>query len=137
MLRRDYIQRMIEEYARVLAHVLGLSREGQHEEALNQLRTGTTTFFNIDPQLIHVLLPSQLLKLLIQDKGLTSGQIEVFAEGLRVEADMLLNTKPGDAKDRYVKALALYEYVEHSDPTNFSIVRRNAIEEIMYSISAL
>lgn len=137
MLRRDYIQRMIEEYARVLARVLGLSREGQQEAALNELRQGSLTFFNLEPQLIRVLEPSQLLKRLIQHDGLTTGQIEVFAEGLRMEADLLLNTQPAEAKDLYVKSLALYEYVEFTESSSFSISRRNAIEEIMFSISAL
>lgn len=137
MLRRDYIQRMIEEYARVLAHALGLSREGKNEEALKQLREGATAFFNLEPELVRVLLPSQLLKRLVQQDGLTPGQVEIFAEGLRLEADWLLNTQPAEAKDRYVKALALYEYVEREDSENFSIARRNAIEEIMFSISAL
>ena len=137
MLRRDYIQRMIEEYARVIEQALGLNDEGQRDEALKLLRQGTQSFFNLDPQLISVLAPSQLLMRLVKQDGLTAAQVEIFAQGLRLEADLLLNSKPGEAKDRYIKSLALFEYVEREDSANFSISRRNAIEELMYSISAL
>lgn len=128
---------MIEEYARVVAQALGLNNEGQRDEALKQLRQGTQSFFNLDPQLIGVLAPSQLLTRLVKEDGLTAAQVEIFAEGLRLEADLLLNSQPGEAKNRYIKSLALYEFVEREDSANFSISRRNAIEELMYSISAL
>lgn len=137
MLRRDYIQRMIEEYARVLAHALGLQAEGRGKEALKDLQAAYGTFFNEEPELIKMLVPSQLLKRLIEHDGLTTSQVEIFAQGLRIEADLLMDSDPREAKDRYVKALALYEYVEFTDSTSYSIPRKHAIEEIKYCISAL
>jgi len=136
MLRRDYIQRMIDEFAKVIGRALQQNADGRTEDALRSIRDSYSTFFNEDAQMIRLLMPSQLIRKLLDD-GFTVAQIEIFAEGVRTEADLLLNTEPGEAKDRYVKALALYEFVEHSDPGNYSIVRRNAIEEIRFSISAL
>lgn len=137
MLRRDYIQKMVEEFARVVAHVLQLNMEGKSEEALRRLRDSYTTFFNENPEMISALLPSQLLKKLVDGDGLTPGQIEVLAQGLRAEADLLMDSDQRQAKDRYVKALAFYEYAELNDQSNFSISRRNSIEEIKHCISAL
>ena len=137
MLRRDYIQKMIEEFARVVAAALKLNSDGNREEALKQLRASFAAFFNEDPELIRHLPPSSILKKLVTQDGLTPQQIETFAYGLRAEADMLLESDPAQAKDRYLKALALYEYAEVNDPDNYSIVRRHAIEEIKFSISAL
>lgn len=128
---------MIEEYARVLAYVLGLKTDGRESEALRELRNGYSTYFNEEHDVIRALHPTQLLKRLLDHHGLNLGQIEIFAQGLRTEADLLLQHEPAEAKDRYIKALALYEYVEFTDTTSFSIPRRHAIEEIMYSISAL
>lgn len=137
MLRRDYVQRMIEEFARVVAQVLKLNTEGNRNEALKRLHEAYSTFFNEDAQAVKLLAPSQLLKKLAEQDGLSPAQIEIFAAGLRAEADILLETDPSQAKDRYIKALALYEYAELNDEANFSVARRYAIEEIRYSISAL
>jgi HSP90 family molecular chaperone len=137
MLRRDYIQRMIEEYARVIAYALGLKQHGREEEAREELRNGWTVYFNEDPELITALAPSQLLKRLAEHHNLTLAQIEIFAEGLRTEGDLYVNTNGAFAKDRYIKALSLYEYVELNDSSSFSIPRRNAIEELVHCIPAL
>lgn len=136
MLRRDYVQRMIDEFAKVIGRALQLHADGRSEDALKSIRESYSTFFNEDAQLVRHLMPTQLIRKLLDD-GFTAAQIEIFAEGVRAEADLLLNSQPAEAKDRYIKALALYEYVEHVDTGNFSIVRRNAIEEIAFSISAL
>lgn len=137
MLRRDYIQRMIEEYARVIAHALGLKQQGREEDARQELRNGWSVYFNEDPELITVLAPSQLLKRLLEHHHLTLAQIEIFAEGLRTEGDLYVDLNGAFAKDRYIKALALYEYVEFLDTSSFSIPRRNAIEELRHCIPAL
>jgi hypothetical protein len=136
MLKRDYIQRMIDEFAKVIAHALQLNTNGRREEALRTIRESYSTFFGNEAALIDHLAPSQLIQKLLDD-GLTTGQLEIFAQGVRAEADLLLESDPRTAKERYVKALALYEYVEMHDHGNFSISRRNALEEISFSISAL
>jgi hypothetical protein len=136
MLRRDYIQKMIEEFAKVIAHALQLNTNGRGEEALRIIRDSYATFFGSDVELLDHLTPAQIISKLTTD-GMTPAQIEIFAEGLRTEADLLLATDQRTAKDRYVKALALYEHVESADTGNFSISRRNAMEEIRFSISAL
>jgi hypothetical protein len=136
MLRRDYIQRMIDEFAKVIASAMELNKNGRTDEALRTIHESYSAFFNEDAHIIRHLMPTQLIGKLLDD-GFTTGQIEIFAEGIRAEADLLLNTQPGEAKDRYIKALALYEFVEHADSGNYSVVRRYAIEEIKFSISAL
>lgn len=137
MLRRDYVQRMIDEFARVVGRALGLNQEGRREDALRLLQESYSAFFNEDTEMIGLLDPQQLLKRLVVQDGLSPAQIEIFASGLRAEADLLAESDPAQAKDRYFKALALYEYVEHNDVSNYSLARRYAIEEIRYSISAL
>lgn len=127
---------MIDEFAKVIGHALQLSSKGMREEALRTLRESYSTFFGEEAAMLDHLMPTKLIQKLLDD-GLTPGQIEIFAEGVRTEADLILETDPRTAKDRYVKALALYEYVESYDHGNFSISRRNAIEEIQFSISAL
>lgn len=128
---------MIEEFAKVVGEALQLHKEGRNEEALNQLRESYSAFFKEESELIRILHPGQLLKKLVMEDGLTPAQVEIFGKGLRAEADVLMETDPEQAKDRYVKALAFYEYAEQYDAGNYSVVRRNAIEEIKFSISAL
>lgn len=127
---------MIDEFAKVIAHALQLNANGRRDEALRLIRDSYATFFGSEASLFDHLAPGQLIKKLTDD-GLTTGQIEIFAQGVRAEADLLLESDPRTAKDRYVKALALYEHVEMHDHGNYSISRRNAIEEISFSISAL
>lgn len=137
MLRRDYVQKMIEEFARAVAHALKLNTDGSREEALKRLRESFAAFFHEDPELIRIMDPSQILKKLVTQDGLTPHQVETFAYGLRAEADILMETDQAQAKDRYLKALALYEYADIHDADNYSVVRKHAIEEIKFCISAL
>lgn len=137
MLRRDHILKMIEEFAKVVGQVLQLNNEGRKEDALHQLRQSYATFFREDPEMIRHLHPAQLLQKLVTQDGLQPRQIEIFAQGLRAEADILLESDPEQAKDRFVKALTFYEYADQHDADNYSLVRRNAIEEIKLNISAL
>ena len=37
MIRRDYIMRMVEEFGKFLAAIVGLKREGEYEEALKKI----------------------------------------------------------------------------------------------------
>ena len=127
---------MIDEFAKVLGHALQLNAGGRKDDALRSIRDAYSTFFEKEAHLIDHLLPAQLIRKLVED-GLTPGQVEIFAAGVRAEADLLMDKDQRVAKDRYVKALALYEYVELADGDNFSISRRNAIEEIRFCISAL
>lgn len=137
MLRRDYIQRMIEEYARVIAGALKLKQQGREDDARRELENGWLLYFNEEPHIISALVPSQLLKRLLDHHQLTLAQIEIFAEGLRTEADLYLDINGAFAKDRYIKSLALYEYAEMMDTSGYSIPRRNAIEELRHCIPAL
>ncbi len=127
---------MIDEFAKVLGTAMQLNAKGRRDEALRTIRDSYSTFFGNDAQMLDHLMPSQILRKLIED-GYTAAQIEVFAGGVRTEADLLMDSDQRAAKDRYVKSLALYEYVESADQGNFSISRRNAIEEIKFCISAL
>jgi hypothetical protein len=137
MLRRDYVQKMIEEFARAVAHALKLNTEGNKQEAIRRLRESFATFFNEDPEAIRHMHPSNVLKKLVTEDGLTPQQVETFAYGLRAEADILVEIDAGQAKDRYVKALALYEYADAQDTDNYSVSRKHAIEEVKSCISAL
>ena len=40
MIRRDYLERMIEEVAAAVAKAFGLAREGRHDDAMREIESG-------------------------------------------------------------------------------------------------
>lgn len=126
MLRRDYIQRMIEEFARVVARALGMKDSGQSEGAVNELRDAYRTWFALDVETIAGLSPEELTAKLAADPDFQMEKIEALAYGIKAEAELLSPVDPA-AADRREKALALFRYLEDTDKANFSFTRKAAI----------
>lgn len=57
VLRRDFIQRMIEQLAAVLAATLNLRRAGAHEEATRQLEEAARALVGLDLRMLEGLDP--------------------------------------------------------------------------------
>lgn len=129
MLRRDYIQRMIEEFARVVAYAIGLKVDGRNDDAVQELRNAYRTWFALDADTIASLSPEELVEKLSREENFPKEKIEALANGLRTESELLSPADPL-AMDRCAQALALYRYLEQVDAATFSFPRKEAIREL-------
>ncbi|CAN5273231.1 hypothetical protein BH09BAC5_BH09BAC5_11830 [soil metagenome] len=130
MFRRDYIQRMIEEFGKMIGHVMGLRAMNQEELALEELRAGYKTYFGLDAQIIHEYEPEKLIDILLSKEELKNPHLDAIARAIMTEGELLQEISPLQANDLRKKALLLFLHLEKSDHETFSITRKNAIEEL-------
>lgn len=128
MYRRDYIQRLLEELARSIHRSLGLRKEGRTDEALEQIREAYPSYFKIDAERIAYVEPEDLLTIFSGEFALKNEQVEALAMVLQAEGEVLsAKSDAVEARDRFQKALLLYEFLEQHDTRTFSVQRKNNI----------
>jgi len=130
MLRRDYIQRMIEEVARTLSRAMGMRKDGYGEEALRTVREAYRSFFALDAELLERLHPDDMLTFFSGQYELKPEQKEALSQVLEAEGALLEDRNAEEARDRFRKALNLLQHLESTDKTNFSIERRQRITRL-------
>jgi hypothetical protein len=130
MYRRDYIQRMIEEFARVLARAMGLRNQQLREDALNELAQSYHPFFGITPEVLYSLSPEALIDLIARENPLTPAQADALARALEMEALLHHKLDNAAASDRCHKALAIYGWLKTTDLPTFSIGRMQAEQRL-------
>ncbi|MEO5642674.1 MAG: hypothetical protein ABIQ40_10810 [Bacteroidia bacterium] len=130
LFRRDYIQRMIEEFGKMLGHVMGLKTMNQPELALDELRKGYKTYFGLDALFIRGIHKDELLEALLSKGELKSLHLEAIAQALMTEGELLHTTDLLLATDLRKKALLLYLHLEKHDNGTFSMIRKTAISEL-------
>ena len=108
MLQRDYLLRMIEQLAAVVAYVIALSDRGRQEEALNALSRAYGQLVGLDADLVRTLAADSLTALLRSGESLDAGKCLALAELLEREGDVCdRQGRPVDAGDRRVTALGV------------------------------
>ncbi len=109
MIRQDYLVRMIQQLAGVLAQIAGLRADGRHDEALEEIGDAYGRFAGLNPSLIHALGDEDLVALLRARGGLDPQRTYALAELLREEAEIFAEGgRPEEALPRDRKALRLY-----------------------------
>ena len=122
MIQKDYILRLIEEAAKVLAKALKLKNDGDYEQAKQILDEAYNDILKIDKNAALFVSNNEFIAYLTNGLQLEPGKIEIlanfFTEDASIEENIL--TK----KNLIEKALLLYKYIGESDKT-FSFERIN------------
>lgn len=135
MYRRDYIQRLIEEVARVLSRAMGLDKDGLHRQALETVREAYSSFFNLDAELLARLAPADMESFFTGQYELQNEQKNSLSHVLEAEGVLLQNTDKTESDDRFRKALVLLEHLEATDKGTFNMERRQRIENLKNRLS--
>lgn len=137
MYQRDYLLRMIEMAARLIAGILGLIRKKEFikaEEGLNDLYHD---ILREDAAFFRELPEEKLTKVLLEEHNYTNGHLEVLAELFNAEAELSLakgEIKESSAYSR--KALKLLEFIDTVERT-FSQERIDRMETIRNRIESI
>ena len=108
MIRKDYLMKLIEEAAYVMAKLMGLRKDGKDQEALHLLDETYDNFFKFEGKLLRYTDKEALLEILLHRENLSEEQLAVVADLLRNEAEVW--TDKGEwtqAKDVLEKALMI------------------------------
>jgi hypothetical protein len=121
---------MLEEFGKMLGHIMGLKAMNQEQLALEELRAGYKSFFGLDVEFIHGLAVENFVEALRSKTELTNKHLEAIAQAVMTEGELLHDVNPVSATELREKALALYLHLEESDKGTFSLTRKAAIDEL-------
>ena len=118
MLQRDYIMRMIEEFGKFLAAIVGLKREGKYEDALNKIDDVYKGMIDLEPKVLKSIDVDELLDFLQNEKQFNNQYLKMIAELLFEEGQIYHeNGDPISARNVLEKAKVLINYLMESDTT--------------------
>jgi hypothetical protein len=121
---------MLEEFGKMLGHIMGLKAMNQEQLALDELRAGYKSFFGLDVEFIHGLKVDNFVEALTSKTELTNRHLEAIAQAVMTEGELLHDADPVSAAELREKALALYLHLEESDSGTFSLARKAAVNEL-------
>jgi len=136
MYQKDYILRMIEMLGEILRAIFGMIRKGSFEEAQHSISEAYITMLRKDSAFFHQIAPEKLTSTLIEEHNYTNEHLEILAELLFAEAE-LLNVKGNMLESLlfYRKSLVLFEFVDKAYRT-YSEERLSKIDAIQKRISS-
>lgn len=136
MLKRDYIQRLIEEYAHTIAKAMGLQAQERNQEALELVRRGYHDYLQLDADVIDGLNATQIVEIMQQREVFTYGQMEIVASALKTEGELLLEVDSVKSRSKLQVALDLFLWIEQHDTANFSFHRKALVSSLQSALSA-
>jgi len=126
MLKRDYIERMATQIAKMIAELLGFDTS----ERLEYIKEVFDSMLDGDTGKLESLEGEELVNYLSETKGLQITEIELIANLLHQKGKTLLEMDiTALAKPNFKKALTLLEHVD-MEMDIFSMERRALIKEL-------
>ena len=123
MFKKDYLLRIIEEIIRIIGRILHLIKEGDFDKAEKMLKEAYELIeVNEDWKNISITALIQLM----EKKEFSYSKMEIIADLIKVEGDIVKAQGKEGYHDLYIKALAIYEYLDQNDVT-YSFERADKI----------
>ncbi len=118
MIRKDYIQKIIEEFAKALATIMGLKEDGEYGKALDKIDEAYVGTMDVDPKILRSIDESELVEFLQIEKQFDNQYLKMIAELLFEEGQVYVETgDPVSARNVLGKAKKLIEYLMENDAT--------------------
>ena len=138
MYQKDFIMRMIEMIADLIALILGLIKKGNLPQATKLLDNAYREFLKKDASFFRSLSKDKLTKELLTEHNYTNDHLKILSELFFAEGE--LNIVKGDKENGlsyYEKSLILLEFTEQNS-NSFSLSNQSKIsllkEKIRISI---
>jgi hypothetical protein len=118
MFQRDYILRLIEEFARFMAAMAGLKSEGKLDDALTLIEETCRDLLNLEPRVIKSLHPDEMIPFLQNEKGMKNEALKMVGELLYEEGMIYVeNGDPVSTANVLEKSKVLILYLMEHDST--------------------
>ncbi len=137
MLKRDFILRMIEMLAELIAGILGLIKKGKLEEAGDELDRAYDSILKDDADKIRQIPSEKIVEELNFKFNYSSDQMEMISDIFYAEAELFYaKGEKEECLESYKKSLLLLQNVmEHTD--TFSFKRQHRISLLSQKIEEL
>jgi hypothetical protein len=130
MYQKDYILRMIETLAQVIAAILKFIKSGDLHQASQVLQNAYGMAFHNEAVKLKTLPEEGLVDTLLQEYLYTNGHLEMLAELFYADAELLLaENKISESMSYYRKSLALLEHVD-KEYRSYSQERQDRMQAI-------
>jgi hypothetical protein len=137
MYRKDYILRMVEMIANVIAGILGLIKKGDFQKASQELDNAYFEYLQQDAALLQSIRKEALTATLLQELNFTNGHLEILSELFYTQAELLYaQGNKTESCDYFEKTLILSDFVIRDSKT-FSLVQQSKIVLLQDKIKEL
>jgi hypothetical protein len=132
MYQKDYIMRMIEAFAKMIAGIVGLIKKGDPEGASDRIVETYDTILKINPVDLYQYDDSEWYQFCNEK---TLEELEMIAELLKLEGEIRMVSGNSDGAYRLLfKSLELLKYVDVQSGT-FSVLRFEKISSLEEKLS--
>jgi len=108
MINKDYILRLIEQFAKVLAKILKLIMNQQHPEALKTIDQTFQHLFGFNSKFINSISDDDLIEMMKSGEALDADKCIMIALLLKAEGDVYdAQSNLDESYDRYLRSLLL------------------------------
>lgn len=137
MYQKDYILRMIEMLAELIAGILGLIKKGDYQEASQSLENAYQEFLKQDASFFQKIPKEELTTRLLHEHNYTNGHLEILSELFYAQAELLYaQGRQNESLDYYERSLILLDFVV-KESRSFSLEKQSRLSELQGRIASL
>lgn len=137
MYQRDFVLRMIEMLAELVAGILGWIKKGKFDKAEEALEKVYYDFLKQDASFFRSIPIEELTYTLLKNHNYTNGHLEILAELFATEGALNKAKNQKElAHTNYQKALVLTEFIDKESGV-FSLDRQNKMDNWKAKINEL
>lgn len=137
MYQKDFILRMIEMLAELVAGILGLIKKGDFQKASQSLESAYQDLLKEDSIFFNKIPLNELTDNLIKEHNYTNGHLEILLELFYAQAELLFAQKNySKSLGFYQKSLYLLEFIIKESQT-FSFEKQSKISTLKNRIAEL
>ena len=133
MIKKDYIERLTEQIAQLIARLMGKNIK----ESLEIIEEAYTSWFKISADVLIDIKEEEIINFLSKEKNFHVYQLELLAEIMAKEGAVYFNkNEKNKSKNILKKALILFEFVDEKQQL-YSLERLSTIKKIKNQLSVL
>ena len=137
MYQRDFILRMIEMLAELVAGILGLIRKGDFQKASQSIDNAYQDLFKQDAGYFNEIPLNKLTESLIQEHNYTNGHLEILSELFYAQAELSdVQGNQIESLSFYEKSLRLLDFV-NNESKSYSFEKQTKISALQNRIAQL
>ena len=137
MYQKDYILRMVEMLAEMIAIILGLAKKGDYKQASERLSRVYYDMLKQDASFFRTIPEEELTNKLLKEHDYNNGHLEILAELFNAEAELeFAQGNRAGSLEYSRKSLTLFEFIDKELKT-YSAERINKMKSIRDRVEAL
>lgn len=126
MHKRDYLVKQFEEFAKVMAILLGLKREDNYSELNDLINESVKKYTSTEIDFVESLINENLIDILTTEKKLNDEQLKILADLLYEKAEYYSMTQQNQALNNdgincYKKSYLIYLFLKEHATLTYSL----------------